>query len=206
MENIEQTEELFAKQGYTYDDYLRHKELYKEVNIKEMPAFCISVKYKLDKNDLIVTIPFDEIAYRVKYPLIQLSVLPYFGAGGSSDEGFLFVPEGGGAVINFNNGKVKQNGYYADIYGWDTAVDRKAVITETKAAFPVFGVSNGNSSFISIIENGAEYAGVTAEIAGKLGSYNYARADYTMLHREQYEITSRNIDSQFSYEPNLPFL
>jgi len=200
----EQTEELFAKQGYTYDDYLRHKELYKEVNIKEMPAFCISVKFKLDKNDLIVTIPFDEIAYRVKYPLIQLSVLPYFGAGGSSDEGFLFVPEGGGAVINFNNGKVKQNGYYADVYGWDTAVDRKAVITETKAAFPVFGVSNGNSSFISIIENGAEYAGVTAEIAGKLGSYNYARADYTMLHREQYEITSRNIDSQFSYEPNLP--
>ena len=200
----EQTEEIFATQGYTYEDYLRHKEMYKEVNVKEMPAFCISVVFKLDKNNLVVTVPFDEIAYRVKYPLIQLSVLPYFGAGGKDDEGFLFVPEGGGAIINFNNGKVRQNGYYADMYGWDYALDRQAVITETKTAFPVFGISNGDSSFISIIENGAEYSGITAEIAGKLGSYNYARADYTMLHREQYEITTRNIDAQFTYEPSLP--
>ena len=200
----EQMEELFGKQGFTYEDYLENKELYKESNIKEVPAFNISVVYKLDDKGFTIEVPFDDISYRLKYPITLVSVLPYFGAGGPNDTGYILIPEGGGSIINFNNGKTRQNGYYADCYGWDYAMDRKAVITETRASFPLFGISNDNSSFISIITSGAEYAGITAEIAGKLGSYNYARFDYRMLHNEQYEVTTRTTNAQFSYEPNLP--
>ncbi|MCR4580472.1 MAG: hypothetical protein K5681_09000 [Treponema sp.] len=200
----EQMEKIFESLDYSYDDYLRHKELYKENNVKEVPAFNISVIYKLDGKNFTVDIPFSEISYKSKYPIVQVSVLPYFAAAGVNDQGFMFVPEGSGAIINFNNGKTKQNGYYADIYGWDYATDRKAIITETRNAFPVFGVSYGDSSFISIIEESAEYAGITAEIAGKLASYNYVRADYKMLHREQFEVTTRNTSAQYSYEKGLP--
>ncbi len=199
-----QMEELFAKQGFTYEDYLKNKELYKESNIKEVPAFNVSITYKLDGNNLVVNVPFNEISYRLKYPITQLSVLPYFGAAGPDDEGYMLIPEGGGSIINFNNGKTKQNGYYADCYGWDYAMERKAVITETRAAYPVFAISYPDSSVLSVIEKGAEYAGITAEIAGKLGSYNYIRADYKMLHREQYEVTARSQSAQFVYEPQLP--
>ena len=199
-----QMEEIFAKQGFTYDDYLKNKELYKETNIKEVPAFNVSITYKLDGNNLVVKVPFEDIAYRVKYPITQLSVLPYFGAAGPEDEGYLLIPEGGGSIIKFNNGKTKQNGYYADCYGWDYAMERKAVITETRAAYPVFGIAYTDSSVLSVIDKGAEYAGITAEIAGKLGSYNYARADYKMLHREQYEVTARSQSAQYVYEPQLP--
>ena len=209
FENIQthvkvQMEELFGKQGFTYEDYLKNKELYKESNIKEVPAFNVSISYKLDGNNLIVNVPFNEIAYRLKYPITQLSVLPYFGAGGPEDEGYMLIPEGGGSIIKFNNGKTRQNGYYADCYGWDYAMERKAVITETRAAYPVFGIGYPDSSVLSVIEKGAEYAGITAEIAGKLGSYNYVRADYKMLHREQYEVTARSQSAQFVYEPQLP--
>ena len=200
----EQMEEIFTSQGFTYEDYLENKEQYKESNIKEVPAFNISVVYKLDEKGFTVNIPLDDISYRLKYPLTLLSVLPYFGAGGTEDTGYMLVPEGGGAIINFNNGKTRQNGYYADCYGWDYAMDRKAVITETRAAFPLFGIANGDSSFISLINQGAEYAGVTAEIAGKLASYNYARFDYRMLHSEQYEVTTRTTNATFSFEPRLP--
>ena len=211
FENIQnhvkvQMEEIFGKQGFTYEDYQKNKELYKESNIKEVPAFNISMIYKLDGNALTVTVPFSEISYRLKYPITQVSLLPYFGAGGPEDDGYLLIPEGSGSIINFNNGKTKQNGYYADVYGWDYATERKAVITETRAAFPAFGISHtdGNSSVLSIINKGAEYAGITAEIAGKLGSYNYVRADYKMLHREQYEVTARSQSSQYVYEAGLP--
>ncbi len=200
----ENCEAIFAKIGYTDEEYLVHKELYKEKNEKSEPAFTVSVSYKLEGDSLIVDIPFDKILYRHAYPIVQLSVLPYFAAGGTSDEGFLFVPEGGGSIINFNNGKTKQNSYYADVYGWDYASDRKAVITETRVAYPVFGVSNEDSSFISIIQNGAEYAGITAEISGKLASYNYVRADYKMIHGEQFEVSTRNTSAQYAYEQNLP--
>ena len=200
----EQMEDIFGKQGFTYEDYQENKELYKETNIKEVPAFNISMIYKLDGNTLTVTIPFSEISYRLKYPITQVSVLPYFGAAGPDDEGYLLIPEGSGSIINFNNGKTKQNGYYADVYGWDYATERKAVITETKIAYPVFGEAFEESSFITVIKNGAEYAGITAEIAGKLGNYNYIRADYKMIHGEQYEVSSRNTSAQYAYEANLP--
>lgn len=200
----EQMEDIFGKQGFTYEDYQENKELYKETNIKEVPAFNISMIYKLDGNTLTVTIPFSEISYRLKYPITQVSVLPYFGAAGPEDQGYLLIPEGSGSIINFNNGKTKQNGYYADVYGWDYATERKAVITETRAAFPAFGIGYPDSSVLSVINKGAEYAGITAEIAGKLGSYNYVRADYKMLHREQYEVTARSQSSQFVYEAGLP--
>ncbi len=209
FENIQthvkvQMEEIFSKKGFTYEDYLENKKLYKESNIKEVPAFNVSIVYKLDGNNLVVNVPFSEIAYRLKYPIIQLSVLPYFGAGGPEDEGYMLIPEGGGSIINFNNGKVRQNGYYADCYGWDYAMERKAVITETRAAYPVFGIAYPDSSVLSVINKGAEYAGITAEIAGKLGSYNYVRADYKMLHREQYEVSARSQSAQFVYENQLP--
>ena len=199
-----QMEELFAKQGFTYEDYVKSKEQYKETSFKEMPAFNVTLKYKLSGNSFIVTVPFKEISYRLKYPITQLSILPYFGAADSEDKGFIFIPEGSGALIDFNNGKTRQNGYYADCYGWDYAVERSAVITETRASYPVFGIAYPDSSFISVVNKGAEYAGFTAEIAGKLGSYNYARADYTMLHREQYEVSARSQNSQFVYEKQLP--
>lgn len=200
----EQMEELFAKVGYTQEDYEKNKAIYKEENIKEVPAFNVCVVYKLTDKGFQVDIPMDEISYRLKYPITLLTVLPYFGAGSTKDTGYMLVPEGGGSVINFNNGKTKQNSYYADCYGWDYAMDRLAVITETRANYPVFGVANGESGFISVIKSGAEYAGISAEISGKLNSYNYIRAEYRMLHSEQYEVSVRTTSAQFSYEPNLP--
>ena len=200
----EQCEAIFAKIGYSDEDYMRHRELYKEKNEKVEPAFNITVHYKLEGDSLSVEIPYDDILYKRAYPIVQLSVLPYFGAAGTSADGFMFVPEGGGSLINFNNGKTRQNGYFADVYGWDWASDRSAVIKETRVAYPVFGESEGDSSYISIIENGAEYAGITAEISGKLASYNYVRADYKMIHGEQFEVSSRNTSAQYSYEANLP--
>ena len=199
-----QLEETFAKLGFTYEDYLKNKELYKETNIKEVPAFNITLIYKLEGNSLLVKVPFSEISYRLKYPVTQVSLLPYFGAAGPEEEGYMLIPEGSGSIIRFNNGKTKQNGYYADIYGWDYATDRHAVITETRAAFPVFGIAYPDSSLLSVIRSGAEYAGITAEIAGKLGNYNYVRADYKMLHREQYEVSARSQSAQYIYEAGLP--
>ena len=200
----EQCEGIFNKIGYTDEDYMRHRELYKETSSRVDPAFNFTVYYKLDGNNLIVDIPYDEILYKQTYPMIQLSVLPYFGAAGTNDEGYMFIPEGGGSIIYFNNGKTKQNNYVADVYGWDMASDRKAVITETRTAYPVFGESFGDSSFISIMENGSEYGSVVAEISGKLGSYNYVRANYKMVHGEQFEVSVRNTSAQYAYEKDLP--
>ncbi|MBR5646671.1 MAG: hypothetical protein IKX23_08545 [Treponema sp.] len=201
----ERTEKLFEKAGYTMEDYNESKEMYRETSIKDVPSFNITVNYSLTDDGLAVEIPFDEISYKNKYPLVRVSVLPYFGCAGPQDKGFMLVPEGSGYLIDFNNGKTRQASYYADCYGWDYAKDRKGVITETRVAFPVFGMAYEDSSFISIMEDGDAYGGVTAEISGKLGSYNYVRAEYKMLHSEQFEVSVRNISAQYSFEKHLPY-
>ena len=200
----EKNEKMFASIGYTREDYDRDIQMYAGGKIKNVPGFNISVTYKLDGNNLVVQVPFDKISYKRDFPIIRLSVLPYFGAGGPDDTGFMLVPEGGGSLINFNNGKIRQNAYYCDVYGWDYGSDRDAVMTETRAAFPVFGVSCGDSSFISVMQKGAEYGAVSADVAGKLGSYNYVFADYKLIHGEKYEPSSRNTNAQYAYERGLP--
>jgi len=101
----EQLEELFAEAGYTRDDYFDDASRYPVSGGAERPAFTITLRYALEGNSLVVSVPFDRIAYNHSYPIVRLDVLPFFGAGGLDDEGYLLVPDGSGAIINFNNGK-----------------------------------------------------------------------------------------------------
>ena len=197
-------EGLFTELGYTYEEYLADKEQDKAEQTTDKPVYNMSVIYRLEGEDLVVEVPLDSIEYKEDNPVYYLSLLPYFGAGGTADEGFLFVPEGGGALINFNNGKLSQNGYYADVYGWDMAKVRKALVHETRTNFNVFGESKGDASYICIIENGAPYAAIQADIAGRSNSYNYVNAVYTVTKREQYDVSDKYNGNMFVYEENLP--
>ncbi len=197
-------EQYFAEAGYTYEEYLKHKALDMSVKTSDKPVFNVNVVYRLDGDDLLVEIPMNEIEYKEDYPLLYLSVLPYFGAGGTADQGFMLVPEGGGSIINFNNGKLAQNSYYSNIYGWDMASVRKAVVHETRNYYNVFGVSKGSDSFICIMEKGAPYAAVQADISGRNNSYNAVNAIYNVTHREQYEVADRYNGNMFVYEPVIP--
>lgn len=197
-------QKIFEDNGYTYEEYLADKEKDKAIKTSEKPVFNLSMIYRLDGDDLVVEIPFDDIEYKEEYPIYYLSILPYFGAAGTEEEGFMLVPEGGGALINYNNGKLNQNSYYANMYGWDMAQDRDAVIHETRASFNVFGAAKEDASFICILEEGAPYASIQADISGRSNSYNYVNAVYTLVHREQYDISDKYNGNMFVYEPNLP--
>jgi hypothetical protein len=157
-------EQIFEAAGYTYDDYLDDVANYPSVGGRERPAFNVTFRYSLEGNSLVLNVPFDKIAYKAAYPMVKLAVLPYFGAGGTSDEGYLMVPDGSGALIYFNNGRQNQLSYNNDIYGWDEALIRKAIINDNKAPFPAFGVQRNGNALLCIIEEGASYAGIRADV------------------------------------------
>lgn len=197
-------EEYFEAAGYTYEDYEADKELDLSESTFDKPVYNVSVIYRLDGDDLLVEIPLQEIEYRSDYPLTNLTILPFFGAGGTEDEGYMLIPEGGGALISFNNGKTSQNNYYANMYGWDMALDRTAIVHNTRAYFNVYGISQGEDSFICILEEGASYASIYADIAGKLNSYNYVNAVYSIALREKYDVGEIANSSIYVYIPELP--
>lgn len=204
-DNVKLTMEgYFESAGYTYDDLLKDKELDFSSSTNDKPVFNISVIYRLDGDDLLVEVPLSEMEYRKDYPIYTLTPLPYFGAGGTDDKGYMLVPEGGGAIINFNNGRVSQNNYYANVYGWDMAISRDAVVHNTKANFEVFGVANGDDSFICVLEDGKSYAAITADIAGKFNNFNYVNAVYSICQREQYDVGDIANSEIYKYIDELP--
>lgn len=197
-------EGYFEAVGYTLEDYQADKELNFAESTFDKPIFNVNVIYRLDGDDLLVEIPLNEIEYKSDYPLYNLSVLPFFGAGGKEDQGFMLVPEGGGALINFNNGKNMQNSYYANMYGWDMALNREALVHSTRNYFNVYGISQGDDSFICILEDGASYASISADISGRNNSYNYVYAVYSIALREKYNVGAIADSSMYVYLPELP--
>lgn len=197
-------EQFFEEAGYTLEQHEADKMLDLSSKSSDKPIFNVSVVYRLDGGDLVVEVPLSEIQYRDAYPLYNLTLLPYFGAGGVGDEGFLFVPEGGGALIRFNNGKTSQNNYYSNIYGWDMALNRDYVVHETEAYFATYGIASGEDSFLCLMEEGAPYASVQADISGKNNSYNFVNAVYSIAQREQYNVSDKVNGKIFVYLPKLP--
>lgn len=200
----ENIQTLFENAGYTYEDYLKDKELDMSTTVSEKPIFNVSMIFKLDGDDLLVEVPLNSLEYKKEYPIYTLTPLPYFGAGSTEDNGYMIVPEGGGALINFNNGRVAQNSYYANIYGWDMCLSRKAVVHTTRASFNTFGIANEDDSFICILEDGKSYAAVTSDISGKNNSYNYVNAKYSICQREQYDVGDIANSEIYKYIDKLP--
>lgn len=194
----------FEEAGYTYEQYLADKELDQSNKVSDKPIYDISVIYKLDGDDFIVEVPFNEIDYPKKNPLYNMTILPYFGAGSVADEGFVFVPEGSGAIMNFNNGKTAQSSYYANMYGWDMDLIRKSVVHNTRAYFNTFGVSDNQNSFLCIMEEGASYGSIQADVSGKFNSYNFVNSVYSMISREQYDVGDIANSSVFVFVDELP--
>ncbi|WP_155831950.1 DUF5696 domain-containing protein [Butyrivibrio sp. WCD2001] len=204
-ENVrKKMEAAFEAAGYTYDDFLADKAQDLSVKSSDKPVFNVSVVYKLDGNDLVVEVPMKDLAYKEDSPIYTLTPLPYFGAGGTDEEGYMFVPEGGGATINFNNGKTSQSSYYTNVYGWDMCLSRDAVVHNTRAYYGVFGVAEGDDSFICILEEGSPYASIQADISGKNNSYNYVNAVYSICQREQYDVGDIANSDVYEYVPSLP--
>ncbi|MDR0909190.1 MAG: DUF5696 domain-containing protein [Spirochaetaceae bacterium] len=205
----ESVEKTFHEAGYTMDNYLEDSARY-TLPESDKPAFSLTIRYTLDNNALVVTVPFDEIAYRSSYPVTRINLLPFFGAGGKDENGYIFVPDGSGAIINFNNGKQNQIAYVNNMYGWDTGMFRAAVINDNKAPYPVFGLhndgaDNGNgASLMGIIDEGSSYAQVRADVSGRNCSYNSVSAQFTIVHGATMAISNRSDKAVFMYEGGLP--
>lgn len=198
-------EKIFEGIGYTMEDYNEDKALNVEETGTTKTAFNVSMVYRLEGDELVVEIPFNELEFKEETPIYKLTPLPYFGAGGTEDEGYLLVPEGGGGLIRFNNGKVSQSTYYSNLYGWDMAKKRISLIHNTRSYFNAFGIANGEDSVVCIMEEGAPYATVRADVSGKSHSYNYVNATYTVVENEQYSFTQAMSNSAIRvYQLNLP--
>ncbi|HHU93090.1 MAG TPA: hypothetical protein GXZ20_08170 [Halanaerobiaceae bacterium] len=189
----------FQNSGYSPEELAKdYQELNLEPPVPNQRVFHVTIDYLLDGKDFLVRVPLDKVTYPEKvlvagkssmetYPLYSLDILPYFGAAGSDAEGYIFVPDGSGALIYLNNGRLDAKPYGKNLYGLDYALQPRERIPEIteQLHIPVYGLKNGDKAFLAIIEEGDAFANIKADIAGRTSSYNTVQASFITMQRTE---------------------
>lgn len=176
---------MAEKAGYTQADYDEDTAASSGSTAPERTSFSIPLEYRLKGDKLVVTLPTEEIKENGAGRITWIELLSYFGAGGMKEKGYLFVPNGSGSLINFNNGK-KTERYNQYVYGMDEAMQSFVVVESTEEAkMPVFGIKHENSAIFAEITGGDALAILLADVSGNLNSYNYVYPSFLLRGSEK---------------------
>lgn len=131
--------------------------------------------------------------------LLDIGLLQFFDAAGMEDEGYMVVPDGSGAVINYNNQRINARAYSNDVYGRDTSIGVLTRPSKTEQVYlPVIGaVTNGEKSkhgFMAIAKSGETCASVNATVSGQNStSYNNTWFEFKVRAEDTYYMGTREL-------------
>lgn len=176
----------FIEAGYTVDDLISDTEENCAEAGNDKPWFVINVKYRLEDDAFVAEIDNKSLAYNTEFYLTDIILLPYFGAADSTKNGYMFVPDGSGALIYLNNGKKDHTAYSGMVYGSDIALDSTKknasdADESLSAKLPVYGMKEDEKAWLAVIDKGNGYATINADISGKTSSYNKVYTSFSYL-------------------------
>ncbi len=158
---------------------------------REQENFLIPVTYTLEEGGLVCRVLFSRIQERADNKIVEVRVLPYFGAAYQNTDGYLLIPDGNGGLADFQNDRSWADSYEKRIYGMDPALTnyiyRQA---EETIRLPVFGICRGTDGLLAIIEEGAASGYLSAMQAGKKSSYASISAGFYYRHTDELELTA----------------
>jgi len=163
-------------------------------------VFEIPIEYSIDGDEFIARIPVGEIVYPVyegemvfnyqytsftikdpKMPIASLRLLEYFGAGNAANSGYIFVPDGSGALIDFRDAEAAGAAYISKVYGVDQSIEPiiSKPLNATQTYLPVFGLVKDGSAIFGIVESGDALTSIRAAIASTSNKYHRVLAELT---------------------------
>lgn len=203
-------------------DYFNEKDSEKRISLSDSK---IQAKYEWDANTMIcdvkskklgisfsftMTLDEDSLSFKMNGPvedsdkarIKSLYFVPMFGCTLSDTvDGYMFVPDGCGALIRYKSSKTYISVFEKRIYGLDMGVDSLSVASDLSASrtndylvddqqitIPVYGVVHGaeKNAIMTVVESGEEYASIVATPAGMSTDYNWvtARFDYRQTYTQ----------------------
>lgn len=175
---------IFEKGEYTQKDWEEDNKKYNVIIKDEQPFFKISIEFTLDKDDLVVNVPVEKIEYNTEFPIQSITVLPYFMSGTTQDEGYMFVPDGSGAIINFNNNKSYEYRFETQMYGGNIIKNTTKYKNQENSTLPVIGVKKNDTAMIGIVEKGSGLGSIIANVSGQVDEFNKVYCDFELVNYE----------------------
>lgn len=169
----------------------------------------VPLEVYLDGDALVARVCCDEIQETGSNRLYWISILPYFGAGSSSDDGYLLIPDGSGALIYYNNGKNGYETYHEPVYGKDLVyTGHSQPVKKQNINMPIFASVKNENAVLGIISQGAGAAYIDAHTAGQVNGYNTVYPTFYLYASDQLFIgsnasgQSRSV-TKFSFQEKL---
>ena len=170
-------------------------------------GITIPVKYELQDTYLEASINTadieeEDISNATGKLLTSVTVMNNFGAAGIKDEGYFVIPDGSGALINFNNGKESAKSYSQNVYGADlTAVPLQEPDVTEQVYFPMYGIVNGDNGMMVVCTEGDANAKLKASVSGQSkSSYNICSFEFTVRSTDTYYMSGDNTTTLTVFE------
>lgn len=189
---------LFYEVGhYTEEELYADLETWEAVEADYPNTFMIKVpvEYYLDSNGaLVVNVDTSLMESDAKHPINQLQLLPYFLTSDSTndaEEGYMFIPDGSGALIYLDSTKTREYHYSASYYGGDQLIGATTYNSvDNQMMLPVFGMKTSKSTVFGVIEEGAEAATLDAYVSGTHNSEPFSKMILNFDIQSQQSISS----------------
>lgn len=155
----------------------------------------VPVYYALQEERLLVTVKTTEIRENTN-KLISIQIMPFLCSvnnSASSDDNYLFVPSGTGALIypkSIDEGVVSI--LTEQVYGND---EMNGVYSKTQGEsikLPVYGAKVGKNALFAIIEKGADNSEITTNVGSKTYGFSSVYASFNIRGAYYCESTYMN--------------
>lgn len=171
------SENVFSKKNDGEEKWKLSKEGVTVTYNYKTAGFVVPVNYILHEDRLEVSVNIADVTEvdtnNVDGKIItSLTMAPSFGAtprtdlAGNEVNGYMIVPDGSGAVIEYNNDKEGYSSYSQTLYGRDkTTVPLKAPRVTEQAYLPLIATVSGSNGLVAIATDGDANASVNAQVS-----------------------------------------
>ena len=187
-----------------YNDEAECKYVFESV---DKPVFRLALEYTFNSDgSLSVRLPANSIVFdETLYTFETVTPLPYFGSGDIQKDGYIFVPDGSGSIIEYED--FKSLALNLEVYGSDYCYSKISGKHSEQVTMPVYGiVSTVNASstmqaltgcgetvkngFFAILEEGASLATLKVSIKGSDHNYATTHAQFTPYPSDEYDLSN----------------
>lgn len=128
--------------------------------------------------------------------VVGISIAPYFCAvKNDSDDSYLFLPSGSGAIMGVESKSEQGNSYSAQIYGYDPSIDEVALTSKKESVkLNVFGAKINDRAVLAIVDGSASSALINANAGSTTLGYSSCYATFQMRGY------TNHVAELFSYE------
>ncbi len=177
-----------------------------EGEISKTPLFSVTVYISLDSTGMKIRVPVSEIKFSKTFPIADIGILEYFGAGSRKNDGYILVPDGSGSLIRFGSGKAIDGRFSFPVYGEDaTKGIRYEQDRSQTATLPVFGISRDGEGFLAVIESGDSLASIEGARSGSVKRpYSNVHAVFNLIGQDSVVLGEGEYDAKtYAYQKSI---